>query len=140
MIFGTFAGIMIKFFVLFLLYFIFFLYSNSDVQMNVLVLCKQILVGTLQRLPGEMIIEVDRLTYSRLEHLFTDLEVLGRLIGIYPISFLFTITTADWSKKDIPKQYSTLKLPGRINQNCAGLMYEMSATTNPNLVSNGLQT
>jgi hypothetical protein len=62
-----------------------------------------------------MIIEVDRLTYSRLEHLFTDWEVLGRLIGIYPISFLFTITTADWSKKDMPKQSSTLKLPGRMN-------------------------
>jgi hypothetical protein len=62
-----------------------------------------------------MIIEVDRLTYSRLEHLFTDWEVLGRLIDIYPISFLFTITTADWSKKDIPKQSSTLQLPGRMN-------------------------
>ena len=87
-----------------------------------------------------MIIEVDRLTYSRLEHLFTDWEVLGRLIGIYPISFLFTITTTDWSKKDIPKQYSTLKLPGRINQHFAGMMYEMSATNNPNFVSYGLQT
>ena len=83
--------------------------------MNALVLCKQFLVETLWRLPGEMIIEVDRLTYSRLEHLFTDWEVLGRLIDIYPISFLFTITTADWSKKDIPKQSSTLKLPGRMN-------------------------
>ena len=62
-----------------------------------------------------MIIEVDRLTYSRLEHLFTDWEVLGRLIDIYPMSFLFTITTADWSKKDIPKQSPTLKLPGRMN-------------------------
>jgi hypothetical protein len=57
-----------------------------------------------------MIIEVDRLTYSRLEYIFTDWEVLGRLIDIYPMSFLFTITTADWSKKDIPKQSSTLNL------------------------------
>jgi len=62
-----------------------------------------------------VIIEVDRLTYSRLEHLFTDWELLGCLIGIYPISFRFIITTADWSKKDMPKQSSTLKLPGRMN-------------------------
>lgn len=78
--------------------------------MNALVRCKQFFVETLQRLPGEMIIEVDRLTYSRLEYIFTDWEVLGRLIDIYPMSFLFTITTASWSKKDIPQETSTLNL------------------------------